>query len=72
MNMATVFNKKLQKACEYCKYGRLSDFSDDVYCMKKGVTNKKDYCRHYEYDVLKRTPQRIKPADNYKPEDFKI
>ena len=72
MKMASVFNKKLQKACEYCKYGRTSDFTEDIFCAKRGVTNRRDYCRHYEYDVLKRMPTKIKPSDNYKPEDFEI
>ena len=72
MNMASVFNKKLMKACEYCKYGKISDFSDEVFCFKKGITQKNDSCRHFEYDILKRKPQRIKPSDNYNPDNFKL
>lgn len=66
------FNKKLPKYCEYCLYGRNSDFGDEVLCPKKGITNRKDHCIHYKYDPLKREPSAPKISDNYNPEDFSI
>lgn len=65
-----VFNKKLPKYCEYCAIGLCSEYSDEVICKKKGITNRKDSCRHYKYDPLKRTPLKAKIADNYNSEDF--
>lgn len=65
-----VFNKKLPHHCEYCVFGSCSDYSNEVLCKKRGVTDRKDSCRHYRYDPLKREPAAAKIADNYKPEDF--
>ena len=64
------FNKKLPRHCEYCVYGNLSEFSNEVLCKKKGITTAFDSCRHYKYDPLKREPIKAKVADNYKSEDF--
>ncbi len=66
------FNKKLVHYCEYCVYGNSSVFSDEVLCEKRGITSKKDSCRKYKYDPLKREPTRAKLADNYSPEDFRL
>ena len=41
-------------------------------CKKHGVTDKRDYCRSYKYDPLKRVPQTVKISDNYSDEDFKL
>lgn len=70
--MASMFDKKLMRSCAWCSYGKSSDYTDEVFCTKRGVTSKNDYCRRYKYDPLKRTPQRIRPADGYSPEDFKL
>ncbi len=66
------FNKKLSKSCLYCVHGKKSDYSDDVFCKKHGVTSRLDACRHYRYDPLKRTPNKAKPSQNYNPEDFVV
>ena len=70
--MASVFNKKLPRACAWCVYGKPSDYSDEVFCSKNGITNKTDCCRKYSYDPLKRVPAKNRPADGYKPEDFEL
>ena len=66
------FNKKLQKSCLWCIHGIKSEYSDDIFCKKHGVTTRADSCRHYKYDPLKREPLKAKVADNYSPEDFSI
>lgn len=66
------FNKKLQKSCLWCIHGRKSDYCDDIFCKKHGVTTRVDACRHYKYDPLKRTPQTIKSSGNFTKEDFLI
>ena len=65
-----VFNKKLAHYCEYCIHSINSEYSNEVLCKKRGVTDRKDSCRKYKYDPLKREPATAKIADNYKPEDF--
>jgi len=64
------FNKKLPHYCEYCVYGTRTEFGNEVLCRKHGITDRKDSCRHYKYDPLKREPGTIKISDNYSPEDF--
>ena len=66
------FNKNLQKSCAYCVHGAVIEFSNQTVCKKHGVTDKRDYCRSYKYDPLKRIPQNVKLSDNYNPEDFKL
>ncbi len=68
----SVFNKKLQRSCEYCVYGNRLEFANEIICKKHGVTDIRDYCCSYKYDPLKRKPQIPKISDNYKPEDFKL
>ncbi|MEE1075455.1 MAG: hypothetical protein U0K93_08260 [Acutalibacteraceae bacterium] len=65
-----LFNKKLEHHCEYCVYGTNSEFSNEVLCLKRGVTDAKDSCRKYKYDPLKRLPPKAKISNNYNPEDF--
>ncbi len=65
-------NKNISPACEYCVHGNASKYTDEVFCVKRGVTKKNDYCRKYKYDILKRTPRTATPKTDYTPEDFKI
>lgn len=69
---APLFNKNIPHSCAWCKFGKKSEYNDDILCIKKGITSTFDSCRHYKYDALKRTPQKQKPADGYSPEDFKL
>lgn len=66
------FNKEIPPACEYCIHGRQSEYSDEIFCAKRGVVEKRDSCRKYRYDVLKRTPQKPLAAGEFKPEDFEL
>lgn len=68
----SVFNKKLPHSCEYCVYGTRLEFSNEVLCKKRGVTEFRDHCRKYKYDPLKRIPQMPQISENYNPEDFKL
>ncbi len=68
----SLFNKKLIKSCSWCRFGKKSDYTEEIFCLKHGVTNKRDYCRNYKYDPLKRKPDTANPLGNYKAEDFEI
>ena len=68
----SAFNKKLEKHCEYCVYGAVLDFEDQIICKKRGVTDKTDSCRSYKYDPLKRIPVKVKIASDFTEEDFKL
>ena len=67
-----VFNKDLPHYCEYCAHGSHSEFSNEILCKKRGITDRKDSCKSYTYDPLKREPGKIKIAENYTPEDFEL
>ncbi|MCQ2455676.1 MAG: hypothetical protein MJ090_06035 [Clostridia bacterium] len=66
------FNIKKNKSCSCCVFGEVSPYLDEVFCKKRGVCEKRDYCRHFKYDVLKRQPERITPDKDFTPEDFSI
>lgn len=70
--MASIFNKKLPHSCVYCIHAKPSAYTDEIFCIKKGVTDKFSSCRHYKYDVFKRTPKKSDLADGYSSEDFEI
>ncbi len=72
MMAKALFNKKLTKSCAWCIHGKTSDYCDDIFCKKHGVTTRVDACRHYKYDPLKRTPNRVKPSKDYSAEDFTL
>ncbi len=66
------FNKNLQKSCAYCVHSKQLELTNETICKKRGVMSKRDYCRSYKYDPLKRVPQKTKIADNYTADDFKL
>lgn len=66
------FNKKLQKSCLWCIHGRMSKYSDDIFCKKRGVTTRADACRRYKYDPLKRVPEMQQPAGQFTADDFSL
>ncbi|HCH28895.1 MAG TPA: hypothetical protein DEW35_05245 [Ruminococcaceae bacterium] len=66
------YNKKENRRCSCCRYGTVSEFIDEVFCRKKGLTDKNDCCIHFKYDVLKRVPGSQTPKNDFKPSDFKI
>ena len=67
-----VFSKELQHRCEYCVHGIASDFSDEILCLKKGITHASDSCRKYKYDPLKRQPKRQIVENSFSAKDFSI
>lgn len=66
------FNIKKYRSCSCCAYGINSPYMDEVLCQKHGVCSKRDYCRHFKYDVLKREPERIIPDKNFTKDDFSL
>ena len=66
------FSKKQEKYCMYCRFGQYLEYSDEVFCSKKGFTNKFNKCIKYKYDPLKRTPVTTDIKSDFKKEDFEI
>ncbi len=70
--MASVFNKKLTPACKYCRYSVGLNFTEEVICKKRGISEPDGSCRHYKYDPLKRQPDRIELNKDFEKQDFEI
>ncbi len=69
--MKKMFDKAIQKKCEYCIYGSYLSEAELI-CKRKGIVGKDDLCRKYKYDPLKRIPQRPKLADDFSAKDFSL
>ncbi len=70
--MRKLFGNRIEPACEYCKYGKLSADRKMVLCEKKGVVSTYYSCRRFIYDPLKREPQRINALTGFSKEDFEL
>ncbi len=66
------FNKKLTKYCLYCRFGQYLEYSDEVFCTKKGFVQKFGKCMRYKYDPLKRVPDLQVVGGEYTKDDFKL
>ena len=66
------FNKKIEKYCLYCIHGKLLEYSDEVFCTKKGFVDKYNKCMKYKYDPLKRNPQKNNTYSEFEEADFKL
>lgn len=66
------FNKDIPPACAYCLHGHQSEYTDEIFCVKRGVTSPQDSCKRFRYDVLKRTPRPTVQKGDFSPEDFAL
>lgn len=66
------FGKEINKYCLYCIHGKHLEYTDEVFCTKKGFVNKFNKCAKYKYDPLKRNPNLNNNAPQFSEEDFKL
>ncbi len=67
------FSKKVDKYCKNCRFGSYFEFSDQVFCIKKGIVDKFNKCAHFKYDPLKRVPDTVSSLpQEFKKEDFML
>ena len=68
-----LFRKKIEKSCEYCRYGTMLDDCMAL-CVKRGVVSTERKCRKFSYDPLKRVPKKAKEPDftKYDQDDFSL
>lgn len=66
------FGKGINKYCLYCVHGKHLEYTDEVFCTKKGFVEKFGKCAKYKYDPLKRNPNSNNTVSNFKEEDFKL
>ena len=66
-----LFDSHIIPSCRYCTYGMASSDEQTILCPKKGVVTCEYACRRFQYDPLKRKPQ--KPIrQTFQKEDFTI
>ncbi len=70
--MAKIFNKDITPKCKYCLKGKVCKGTTNVVCIKKGVTDFNDSCRHFKYNPLKREPLVKVRDNNFSEQDFKL
>ena len=59
-------------ACEFCSYGKPSPDGQNVLCSLRGVMRKQSCCKKYEYDPIKRRPERTPLLPEFDPEQFML
>lgn len=72
MKQKFIDNKKYPKKCISCIFARVPDDKSVVLCEKKGVVDPDSHCRKYEYDPLKRVPQKSVISTDFTAEDFSL
>ena len=69
----SLFRRKIEKCCAYCRYGSAISETQAV-CERKGVVDLAGSCRRFVYDPLKRVPPRPASPEEQKhsAEEFKL
>jgi hypothetical protein len=71
-------NKKLYRARDYeaccacCVHGKAAPDGSGVLCSLRGVMRDTSLCKKYEYDPVKREPQRSPALPVFDPEQFTL
>ena len=68
----SAFNKKIRPACAYCAVGKPTEDSAHILCIKKGVMQPDSSCRAFQYDVLRREPQKKAELPTFDASEFSI
>jgi len=63
---------KYEPACEFCRYGKSAPDGSSVLCSVRGVMRKQSRCKKYEYDPIKRKPNRAPLLPEYDAEEFEL
>lgn len=72
MKQKIIDSKKYSKFCMNCFFGRSPKDDEVILCEKNGIVDPNGKCRHYQYDPIKRRPERISIDNNYDENDFKL
>ena len=63
---------KYEPACEFCRYGKSAPDGSSVLCSVRGVMRRQSRCKKYEYDPIKRRPNRAPLLPEYDAEEFAL
>lgn len=64
--------KKHSPKCEYCIYARIPADRSVALCKFNGIMPLDEKCRRYDYDPLKRIPQKLRINTDFTADDFKL
>ena len=67
-----LYGNHIEPACEVCALGHRATDGQSVLCSRKGVVGLYDACRKFEYDPLKRIPDRAKKKEEHDAEEFEL
>jgi len=59
-------------ACEFCRHGKPSPDGHSVLCSLRGVMRRQSSCKKYEYDPIKRRPERAPMLPEFDPGEFTL
>ena len=68
----TAFNKTIRPACAYCAVGKATEDGAHILCIRKGVMQPDSSCRHFQYDVLRREPEKKAELPQFDASEFSI
>ena len=71
-NKALYPGRDYPPACELCLHGKLAPDGSSVLCGVRGVMRRTSLCKKYEYDPIKREPNRAPLLPEYDPEAFAL
>lgn len=70
--MRKLFGKKVQPACSYCKYAKITADAKQILCLKRGPVSADSHCRKYRYNPLQRIPAPVPFLPHYNEEAFSL
>lgn len=68
--MSKIFNKNITPYCLYCKHGKRCEGTEQIVCLKNGVSNLYSSCKHFKYNPLNREPKLRQEQNNFSKDDF--
>ena len=68
-----LYRDDFEACCAYCLHGRTMG-DGEVFCERRGVVKADGNCRHYQYDPLRRVPNRpaVLAPGSHDKEDFTL
>jgi len=63
---------RYQAACGLCRHGKPSPDGSSVLCSLRGVMRRQSVCKKYQYDPLKREPERAPLLPEFDPGEFAL
>lgn len=70
MSKSSEEKRDIPQFCEFCEHAVIINDEENVLCSKKGIIGKKQKCRKYVYDPLKRVPRQLPEIPKLSKDDI--